>query len=233
MYAVKNIAEFIDSTAETKIRNLVPGRRFTFTLSGFNTGRNVSVSALSTIQSFVTWKNAPSILSYQTYDIASICSIKKLSFKRAHDTNTNVENSVSNLEGGVIYENGSFNLKFEVRIPRAQAGILRITHDATSNNIFSFFASTCDFSADGVSDDNLFGIRKVCHPTYNNYKSTSASTTTNLLYKNAFENSAANDSAFDLNMEEITSTSRDLVFSVWGYANKCSDEDSNGKKNDL
>lgn len=215
-FVISSINKYINSNSEVKILNLIPGRKFSITLSGFNTGSNVNVSALTSIEILGSYKNTASYFSYYSKTITT-SNIDTLDFNSSvSGSETNISSSVYHSDGTEIYENGSYPLTFKIRIPGVNAGKLRITSVSTANTVFSLVASTCDFSDDS-SFDNTFGNRPVCVPTYNGY-------TTSQLTRSFSSPSitSSNDTAIEINFSQI-SNFRDITFNIWGYANKCTD----------
>lgn len=207
-FVISDISKFRSGA----LANLVPGRTFTLTFSGFNTKRHVGNPAITSVETFVLWKNTASFLSYHSLPLNSISTISTLNFKTANEDAINVQSSFAeNFEGSSmsIYESGIFQIIFQIKVPKAEAGKLIITSLNSDTRVFSFIASTCDFSISS-SDKNILGSRQKCIPLYSS---------TNGLERSITKDS--NSSGFYIKLNASPNSPQDIKFTVWGLANMC------------
>lgn len=210
-FAIKDIARYRSET----LANLVPGRTFWITIIGFNTKRHVGNPAITSVNTLVLWKNTHSYLSYHSLPLSSISAISRLNFKTANSSAIDVQASFAeNMEGPTmnIYENGLFQIVFQIRVPKSEAGKLIITSLNDTKRVFSFISSTCDFSNSGA-DKNILGSRQKCIPLYSSSNGLERSIT-----------AESSESAFYINLNSSMNSSQDIKFTVWGYANMCNDD---------
>lgn len=208
-YELQNIGE-----------NLYAGRKFKLSISGFDTDENVGKYGTENLVVEIFWRNTNSILSYYYLDISSLTYINSLDFQTG-GTGSNIANSITHPYKTDIFENGTFQLKFNIRIPGVSSdGVIQVTHVSTRNTVFSFVPSTCDFSENSDGKYTTLGLRPVCAPRnpLEDFSNGSVRRVSKII------NETQNNSTFSFQMSKAPNSSRDFVFTVWGFANRCNNE---------
>jgi len=211
-FVVDGILPTIDLDTKNSTPNFNIGRKFKLTFSGFTTNAvNVKTSALTSMKTIVRWKNAASILSYQTYDLSTITIVKILPITTAAENQTDIKTSVELLEGNsyennVIFQDGMWRFLYQMTIPAMPIkGTLKVTSKNDGETAFRFVTATCEHTN---TDLNTFGTRKLCVP------------------KSAELSANTVDSTFEISLEE-SSSNQIVSFNIWGQAVKCGDEFTN------
>jgi hypothetical protein len=200
--------------------NLEPGRKFKLRIRGFQTNEFVDMFGTEFIRVVIFWKNTNSVLSFFNLNISSQTKIQKLGFKTTTTTGVDeVSKAVSGPYSSEIFENGSFQLKFNLKVPKVESdGTLLIEHVSTANTVFSFVPSTCDFSDNSDSSFLNIGIRPICSPRdeSNSFNNGSVRRVLNTIGE------GINNSSFSFPL--LKSSDRDVILSVWGFANRCNNQ---------
>jgi len=133
-FVVGGIAPTNTLTGKVETPNFNVGRKFKLTISGFTTNEvKVTSNALTSIETYLRWKNAASILSYQTYDISMSTIVKILPITTAAPDQTSIITSVELMEGNsyidnIIFEKSSWRFLYQITIPAMPiAGVLKVT----------------------------------------------------------------------------------------------------------
>lgn len=208
-YEIQNINE-----------NLEPGRKFKLRIRGFQTKEFADMYGTEFIRVVIFWKNTNSILSFFNVNIMDKTKIQKLGFKTATASGSteDVSKSVSGPYSTEIFENGSFQLKFNLKVPKVESdGKILIEHVSTANTVFSFVPSTCDFSDNVDSAFLNIGIRPICSPKDNNsFNNGSIRRVSHTVGE------GENNSSFSFPL--LKSSERDVLLRVWGFANRCNNQ---------
>jgi len=211
-FVVDGIAPTNTLTGKVETPNFNVGRKFKLTISGFTTNEvKVTSNALTSIETYLRWKNAASILSYQTYDISMSTIVKILPITTAAPDQTSIITSVELMEGNsyidnIIFEKSSWRFLYQITIPAMPiAGVLKVTSLNSGDTSFRFQTATCEHTN---TDLNTFGTRKLCIPTPE------------------VDANDETDSAFSIALDS-SSSNQVVSFNIWGMLLNCGDDLSN------
>lgn len=183
--------------------DLSPTRSFIVSLIGFTAGNSPTSSEI-TVK--VYYKNTYILTSYST------TSTGALTTKAFPITVT-----AAHVDGWEIIRNGAWPIKFTIKagtvdIPALSYVVIQ-QKSPSATSIFSFVASTCDFSDSTFNFDNSFSGRSNCYALRTNQGKDS-----NDFSKNA--------SGIFFRLKNSLTAGNLMVITVWGYADACGDNNS-------
>lgn len=180
--------------------DLIPGRTFTLTLTGWKAVAAPTTTATSNIEVFVYYKNTYSIYGYAN---APVFAVSKGSLTLA----------VQHPESWDIFAGGAWPVVFtitpSVDYTNGAWVVIQHANAVDTKNKFAFIASTCDFSAITSSStiDNSFTKRGSCYPLRNDMNFGTLST-------------AGNGSGVFFKLGSMTASTSYAV-TIWGFAEVC------------